>query len=56
MPPYDTVYYWEPTLREWVTADLGDLTPVQKRRELTDLGYVAHTGRKSIGPPEGPPE
>lgn len=55
---YNVVYYWIPNTRknggQWHAS-----TPLNSMDEvLTNLrvaGFVAHAGRRAIGPPEGPP-
>jgi hypothetical protein len=51
MAKYDCVYYWVGGTERgvWKKADAGTANKIRK------MGYVAHDGNTSIGPPEGAP-
>ena len=54
---YDVVWYWVGGTEagEWREC-VPDEGLEADRERLKRMGYVAYLGRRSIGPPEGPPD
>ena len=57
MSTYDVVWYWigGSERGSWHGANVDPAGAETLRQEVERMGYVAHKGRRSIGPPEGPP-
>ena len=58
MSAYDVIYYWTGGREEgeWRAAiHQSEGMPDESIRRIERMGYVAHRGQRSIGPPEGPP-
>lgn len=52
---YDVVWKWDAEHGDWYPLALKGRTPKEVYRMNVEAGNEVRLGRRSIGPPEGPP-